>query len=109
MKYADGQEVRLGDRAKLGQDDGGVVVASIDTGEYSAEHAESHWNYLKPIGRRLGNGTFGCNSSRIAERMAPMARSCSVIFFPVASRAVRIAGPAPCWRRGARAASRTRA
>ena len=33
MKYADGQEVRLGDRVELGQDDGGVVVASIDTGE----------------------------------------------------------------------------
>jgi hypothetical protein len=47
MKYADGQEVRLGDRVKLGQDDGGAVVASIDTGEYSAEHPESQWSYLK--------------------------------------------------------------
>jgi hypothetical protein len=47
MKYTDGQEVRLGDRVKLGQDDGGVVVASIDTGEYSAEHPEAQWGYLK--------------------------------------------------------------
>ncbi len=47
MKYADGQEVRLGDRVKLGQDKGGVVVASIDTGEYSAEHTEAQWGYLK--------------------------------------------------------------
>ena len=47
MKYTDGQEVRLGDRVKLGQDDGGVVVASIDMGEYSAEHTEAQWGYLK--------------------------------------------------------------
>jgi len=47
MKYADGQEVRLGDRVKLGQDDGGVVVASIDTNEYSGEHSEAQWGYLK--------------------------------------------------------------
>jgi len=47
MKYADGQEVRLGDRVKLGRDDGGIVVASIDTGQYSAEHPEAQWGYLK--------------------------------------------------------------
>lgn len=47
MKYADGQDVRLGDRVKLGQDDGGVVVASIDTRHYSAEHSEASWGYLK--------------------------------------------------------------
>lgn len=47
MKYADGQEVRLGDRVKLGQDNGGVVVALIDTGEYSDGHSEAQWGYLK--------------------------------------------------------------
>jgi hypothetical protein len=47
MKYPDGQEVRLGDRVKLGQDDGGMVVASIDTGKYSPEHPEAQWSYLK--------------------------------------------------------------
>jgi hypothetical protein len=47
MKYADGQEVRLGDRVKLGKDDGGVVVASIDTNEYSGEHSQAQWGYLK--------------------------------------------------------------
>jgi hypothetical protein len=35
---------------------------------------------VKPMGRRLGTVTFGCISSRIAKRMAPMARSCSVSF-----------------------------
>lgn len=47
MKYSDGQDVKLGDRVKLGDDDGGVVVASIDTGEYSTEHPEAQWGYLK--------------------------------------------------------------
>jgi hypothetical protein len=47
MKYPDGQEVQLGDRVKLGQDDGGVVVASIDTNEYSDEHSKAQWGYLK--------------------------------------------------------------
>ena len=47
LKYADGQEVRLGDRVKLEQDDGGVVVASIDTNEYSGKHSEAQWGYLK--------------------------------------------------------------
>jgi hypothetical protein len=47
MKYTDGQEVRLGDRAKLGHDDGGALVAVIDTGEYTDEHPETRWGYLK--------------------------------------------------------------
>jgi hypothetical protein len=47
MKYVDGQEVRLGDRVKLGQDEGGIVVASIDTGEYSEGHSAAQWGYLK--------------------------------------------------------------
>jgi hypothetical protein len=58
MKYKDGQEVRLGDRVKLGQDDGGIVVASIDTGEYSAEHPEEQWGYLKK-GVMIEFPTFG--------------------------------------------------
>ena len=47
MKYADGQEVRVGDRVKLGADDGGVVVCSIDTGDYTDAHPEAQWGYLK--------------------------------------------------------------
>jgi hypothetical protein len=31
MKYWDGQEVKLGDRVKLDKDEGGIVVASMDT------------------------------------------------------------------------------
>jgi hypothetical protein len=47
MNYPDGQEVRLGDRVRLGQDDSGIVVASIDTGDYNAEHPQAQWGYLK--------------------------------------------------------------
>ena len=47
VKYPDGDEVRLGDRVKLGEDSGGVVVCSIDTGEYSDNHPKEQWGYLK--------------------------------------------------------------
>ena len=47
MKYLDGQEVRLGDRVRLGEDRGGVVVCSIDSAEYRGEHSEAQWGYLE--------------------------------------------------------------
>lgn len=47
MKYPSGQEVRLGDHVKLGEDDSGIVVASIDLDEYSSEHPKAQWGYLK--------------------------------------------------------------
>jgi hypothetical protein len=47
MKYADGRDIRLGDRVRLGQDDRGVVVASIDTGEYSSGFPATSWGHLK--------------------------------------------------------------
>jgi hypothetical protein len=47
MKYVDGQEVQLGDKVRLGDRAGGVVVASIDTDEYTPEHPKTEWEYLK--------------------------------------------------------------
>lgn len=47
MKYADGEEVRLGDRVRFDQGEEGVVVFSIDTQEYSQEFPEAQWGYLK--------------------------------------------------------------
>jgi hypothetical protein len=47
MRYADGQEVMLGDKVRLGDDDGGVVICSIDTGDFSNEASEAQWGYLK--------------------------------------------------------------
>lgn len=47
MKYPDGQDVKLGDRVKLGKDDNGVVVCSIDSNEYSELAPAAQWSYLK--------------------------------------------------------------
>ncbi len=47
MKYADGQDVRLGDRVKLGNDENGIVVCSIDTDEYAKTHPRNQWGHLK--------------------------------------------------------------
>jgi hypothetical protein len=46
MYYFDGQEARIGDRVRLGNDVNGVVVCSIDRGEYAGEHSEAQWGYL---------------------------------------------------------------
>lgn len=45
-KYFDGQDVHLGDAVRLGSDADGVVVALIETQEYSPGFAESEWSYL---------------------------------------------------------------
>ena len=47
MNYADGKEVIVGDKVRLGIDDGGIVVCSIDRDEYTKDHPESKWGYLK--------------------------------------------------------------
>ena len=47
MRYADGQEVRVGDRVKLGEDDRGVVVCSMDDDVYTEDHPKEQWGYLK--------------------------------------------------------------
>lgn len=44
MKYADGQQIRLGDRVKLGKDENGKVVCLIEVGEYLPGE---DWLYLK--------------------------------------------------------------
>ena len=46
MKYHNGQEAKIGDKVRLGQDRDGVVVASFDTGEYSAGYRKAEWAYL---------------------------------------------------------------
>jgi hypothetical protein len=47
MKYWDGQEVKVGDKVKYGGVEGGIVVSSMDTDEYSEEHPKEQWSYLK--------------------------------------------------------------
>jgi hypothetical protein len=47
MKYSDGKEVLVGDKVKLWDGCYGVVVCSIDSGDYSSAFPESEWRYLK--------------------------------------------------------------
>ena len=47
MKYADGTEVKLGDRVKLGEDESGIVVCSIDTSQYADGFPERQWAYAE--------------------------------------------------------------
>lgn len=46
MQYADGQQIKLGDRVALGSDRSGVVVCLIDSGEYTERCPEKDWSYL---------------------------------------------------------------
>ncbi|MGY4303512.1 hypothetical protein ACVIJ6_000755 [Bradyrhizobium sp. USDA 4369] len=47
MKYPDGQQVALGDRVRLGADDGDLVVAHIDANEHGADYPQAKWAHLK--------------------------------------------------------------
>jgi hypothetical protein len=47
MNHITGEEVRLGDRVKLGSDAGGIVVCSIDTDEYTMGYTEADWSHLE--------------------------------------------------------------
>ena len=44
MKYSDGQEIMLGDKVRLGRDEGGVVVCLIETGQHLPGE---DWSYLQ--------------------------------------------------------------
>ena len=47
MNYGDGRPVAVGDRVRLWEGQFGVVVCSIDAGEYTADYPEGNWAYLK--------------------------------------------------------------
>lgn len=47
MKYSDGIVVRVGDRVQIRNGDTGVVVASMDTGEYGSAYPKEDWEQLK--------------------------------------------------------------
>jgi hypothetical protein len=47
MKYSDNQVVQLGDEVELWDGCHGVVVCSIDDGEYSEAYPKTEWEYLK--------------------------------------------------------------
>ena len=41
MKYPDGTTIRLGDRVRVINGDTGVIVACLDTGEFSPDYPET--------------------------------------------------------------------
>jgi hypothetical protein len=47
MKYLDGVEMRVGDRVRIRSGDTGVIVASMDAGEFSPDYPKESWEYLK--------------------------------------------------------------
>jgi hypothetical protein len=47
MKYSDGIEMRVGDRVRIRNGDTGIIVASMDTGEFSPDFPRENWNDLK--------------------------------------------------------------
>lgn len=60
VKYLDGSVAHLGDRVRIRNGDTGVIVASIDTGEYSAEFPEREWVHLKTgVLVRTDKGSLG--------------------------------------------------
>lgn len=47
MKYATGEEIKVGDQVKISAGDSGVVVGVIDTDSYSHGYSADEWAYLK--------------------------------------------------------------
>lgn len=45
MRYPSGEDIRIGDRVRLAGREG-VVVFSIDAGEFSGEFPQKDWAYL---------------------------------------------------------------
>ena len=46
MRYANGQDILIGDQVRLGSDDKGVVACDIGAGLFSPSYPESEWGYL---------------------------------------------------------------
>ena len=47
MKYATGEMIHVGDKVRPWPGCTGIVVASIDTDEYSELHPREQWSYLQ--------------------------------------------------------------
>ena len=47
MKYADGQEIKVGDRIRFPDGHTGIVGASMDTDQYSPQNPREQWSYLR--------------------------------------------------------------
>jgi hypothetical protein len=58
MKYADGTPARLGDRVLIRNGERGVVVASMDTGEFTPEFPQANWGHYTGILVRTERGAL---------------------------------------------------
>jgi hypothetical protein len=47
MRYADGNDAKIGDVVAIDDQYQGVVVASIDSDEYSAQYPKEDWAFLQ--------------------------------------------------------------
>lgn len=47
MKYRDGTEMHVGDRVRIKNGDTGIIVASMDTEEFSPDYPKENWEDLK--------------------------------------------------------------
>jgi hypothetical protein len=47
MLYPDGTEMRAGDRIRVQNGDTGVIVASMDAGEFSPDYPKDDWDQFK--------------------------------------------------------------
>ena len=47
MEYTDGNLARVGDLVLIDKQYQGVVVADMDGGEYSSQHPQEQWGYLR--------------------------------------------------------------
>jgi hypothetical protein len=66
--FAKGKQIRLGDRVLVANHVIGIVVFSIDTGEYSPEFPKADWEYLS---RGIMVQTEGAGLIYIAELSDP--------------------------------------
>jgi hypothetical protein len=48
VKYDDGTVACVGDRVHIRNGDTGVIIASMDTGEYSSDAPKSDWEHVGP-------------------------------------------------------------
>ena len=46
MRYFNGQDIQVGDKVRMGDDDEGIVVCDISEGKFSPSYPKSEWAYL---------------------------------------------------------------
>jgi len=47
MRYSNGKEIKIGDHLRIGRQDEGIVVATLDTGKFLDGYPAEEWSYLQ--------------------------------------------------------------